>query len=67
MRRAEKELWRLFKTIDEDKNNGLSKIELYHAFSRAGITAPHSKLDDFFSQVDANNDGVISFDEWRYG
>lgn len=66
VKKTEKELWRLFKTIDQDKNNRLSKTELYDAFSRAGIAVPHSKLDDFFSQVDANHDGVISFEEWRY-
>ena len=27
---------------------------------------PNSKLDTFFSEVDKNNDGAISFEEWRY-
>jgi solute carrier family 25 phosphate transporter 23/24/25/41 len=27
---------------------------------------PNSKLDTFFSEVDKNNDGTISFEEWRY-
>lgn len=35
------------------------------AFVRAGLVIPKSKLDQFFSEVDTNHDGVISFDEWR--
>ena len=27
---------------------------------------PNAKLDQFFSEVDTNHDGVITFDEWRY-
>lgn len=27
---------------------------------------PGPKLDQFFSEVDTNKDGTISFDEWRY-
>jgi len=27
---------------------------------------PNSKLDQFFSEMDTNHDGVISFDEWRF-
>ena len=27
---------------------------------------PGPKLDQFFSEVDTNKDGAISFDEWRY-
>lgn len=32
----------------------------------AGIKLPGTKLDQFFSEVDTNHDGVITFDEWRY-
>jgi len=52
--------------MDGDHNNKLSKIDLKDAFQRAGITVSKSKLDDFFSRMDANHDGVISFKEWRY-
>lgn len=60
------ELLRLFKTIDIDHNGKLSREELQLAFSRAGLAVPSSKLDVFFSEVDANRDGSISFEEWRY-
>ncbi|KAK3204111.1 hypothetical protein GRF29_106g1711225 [Pseudopithomyces chartarum] len=63
---TEMELLRLFKTIDIDHNGKLSREELQLAFSRAGLAVPSSKLDVFFSEVDANRDGSISFEEWRY-
>ena len=62
---TEKELWQLFKSIDRDHNGQLDKNELRLAFVAAGINLPSSKLDQFFSEVDSNNDGVITFDEWR--
>lgn len=62
---TEKELWQLFKSIDRDHNRQLDKGELRSAFENAGIRLPPSKLDQFFSEVDTNRDGVITFDEWR--
>ena len=63
---TEKELWQLFKSIDRDHNGQLDKGEVRSAFERAGIKLPRTKLDQFFSEVDTNHDGVITFDEWRY-
>ena len=63
---TEKELWQLFKSIDRNRNGQLDKDELRQAFLTAGIHLPPSKLDQFFSEVDTNHDGVITFDEWRY-
>ncbi|KAL8722133.1 MAG: hypothetical protein Q9225_001326 [Loekoesia sp. 1 TL-2023] len=62
---TEKELLKLFKSIDHDHNGQLDKHELKSAFARAGLAIPNSKLDQFFSEVDTNKDGVISFEEWR--
>ncbi|KAL8906503.1 MAG: hypothetical protein Q9207_001989 [Kuettlingeria erythrocarpa] len=62
---TEKELLKLFKSIDRDQNGQLDKSELKLAFTRAGLAVPNAKLDQFFAEVDTNNDGVISFDEWR--
>lgn len=66
MEQTERELWRLFKSIDRDNNGQLDKRELMTAFDAAGIRLPEAKLDQFFSEVDTNHDGVITFDEWRY-
>jgi len=65
MKQTEEELWQLFKTLDRDHNGQLDKGELRAAFVNAGISLPSRKLDQFFSEVDSNSDGVISFDEWR--
>ncbi|KAF1968355.1 calcium dependent mitochondrial carrier protein-like protein [Bimuria novae-zelandiae CBS 107.79] len=62
---TERELFELFKSIDIDRNGKLSREELRLAFRRAGLAVPNSKLDVFFSEVDTNNDGHISFEEWR--
>lgn len=53
-------------TIDHDNNGQLDKGEIRSAFEKAGIKLPGTKLDQFFSEVDTNHDGVITFDEWRY-
>lgn len=63
---TEKELLVLFKSIDFNHDNHISRDELQVAFRRAGVVVPNSKLDEFFHRVDANGDGTISFDEWRY-
>lgn len=63
---TEKELWDLFRSIDKDHDGHLDKGELRAAFLRAGLAVPNSRLDKFFDDVDVDNDGVISFDEWRY-
>lgn len=65
MKRAEKELKNLFKSIDRAGNNNITKDELREAFEGAGLQLPKSKLNEFFANVDANNDGQISFAEWR--
>lgn len=65
MYETEQELWSLFKSIDRDHSGNLDKSELRTAFVKAGLAVPNSRLDKFFDDVDTNNDGVISFDEWR--
>lgn len=55
----------MFKTIDKDNNGKLDKAELRSAFTRAGLAVPNARLDRFFDDIDSNNDGSISFDEWR--
>lgn len=66
MKQTERELWRLFTSIDRNHDGRLDKGELQAAFLRAGLVVPNSKLNQFFAEVDSNRDGVISFDEWRY-
>ncbi|PNS18909.1 Calcium-binding mitochondrial carrier SAL1 [Sphaceloma murrayae] len=58
-------LWGLFGNIDRDGSGNVDKAELKSAFSRAGIAVPDARLEKFFNDVDKDNDGVISFGEWR--
>ncbi len=62
---AERQLLMLFQSIDRDKDGRLNKEELRTAFQRAGLSVPMRRLSGFFDEIDLNNDGFISFDEWR--
>ncbi|ORY64224.1 calcium-binding mitochondrial carrier SAL1 [Pseudomassariella vexata] len=62
---TERQLYLLFKSIDCDNNGRLDKNELQLAFKRAGLAVPMRRLNTFFEDIDMNNDGYISFDEWR--
>ncbi|TKX22003.1 putative mitochondrial carrier protein 12 [Elsinoe australis] len=55
----------LFDNIDRDNSGNVDKAELKSAFSRAGIAVADERLERFFNDVDKNDDGVISFGEWR--
>ncbi|KAM0461729.1 hypothetical protein ACHAO4_000914 [Trichoderma viride] len=65
VRQAERQLFDLFKSIDRDGNGKLDKSELQTAVKAAGLTVSNRRLNDFFSDMDLNNDGYVSFDEWR--
>lgn len=65
MEAAERQLFLLFKAIDRNNDGKLDQRELQAAFRRAGLTVPIRRLGTFFEDVDMNNDGYISFDEWR--
>lgn len=62
---AERQLLSLFQAIDRDKDGRLNKQELQAAFRRAGLSVPGRRLAGFFDEIDLNNDGYITFDEWR--
>ncbi|KAI0137164.1 mitochondrial carrier domain-containing protein [Xylariales sp. AK1849] len=62
---AERQLFLLFKSIDHDNDGRLDKHELQAAFQRAKLAVPTHRLGSFFADMDMNNDGYISFDEWR--
>lgn len=56
----------MFQSIDRNHNGEIDKAELRTAFAAEGVTVSSAKLDEFFTKVDKNNDGVISYAEWRY-
>lgn len=55
----------MFTTIDKNHDGKLDKAELRSAFVRAGLAVPNARLDMFFNDVDSDNDGAITFEEWR--
>jgi solute carrier family 25 phosphate transporter 23/24/25/41 len=55
----------MFQRIDRNHNGEIDKNELRNAFAQSGVTVSSAKLDRFFAEVDKNNDGVISYIEWR--
>ncbi|KAJ5098197.1 hypothetical protein N7532_005198 [Penicillium argentinense] len=57
---TESGLWQMFQAIDRNHNGEIDKNELRNAFAHSGVTVSNSKLDQFFDEVDKNNDGVIS-------
>ncbi|KAM5348593.1 hypothetical protein ACJ41O_008417 [Fusarium nematophilum] len=63
--KAERQLFALFRSIDKDGNGQLDKAELQTAFKNAGLTVSNRRLAEFFDDMDLNNDGYVSFDEWR--
>lgn len=62
---AERQLFALFRSIDKDGNGKLDKLELQTAFKNAGLTLSTRRLTEFFDDMDLNNDGYVTFDEWR--
>lgn len=62
---AERQLLVLFKSIDKDGNGKLDMRELQAAFKGAKLTVSNGRLSEFFNDMDMNNDGYVSFDEWR--
>jgi len=65
MEKTEQHLWELFRAIDRDDNGELDRAELAEALRSNGITVDSDRLEQFFEQLDKNNDGHITFEEWR--
>lgn len=61
----ELELYRIFQTIDVEHNGCILPEELYDALVKAGIEINDEELALFVERVDKDNDGVITFEEWR--
>jgi Ca2+-binding EF-hand superfamily protein len=64
--KAERQLFVLFTAIDGDGNGKIDMRELQTAFKSAGLSVSSRRLSEFFNDMDLNNDGYVSFNEWRY-
>ena len=59
-------LWRLFKKFDVDDSNFITKQNLIDSFQRLGKKDISEKdIDDIISTHDIQNDGQISFEEFK--
>ncbi|XP_020088507.1 calcium-binding mitochondrial carrier protein SCaMC-2-B-like [Ananas comosus] len=61
----ELELYRIFQAIDVEHNGCILPEELWDALLNAGIEIDDEELARFVEQVDKDNDGIITFEEWR--
>ena len=59
----DKELKQMFNTIDKNKDSSLSKEEIGEFFKLAG-TENTNQLQALIKEVDKNNDGIISYQEF---
>ncbi|XP_057791443.1 calcium-dependent mitochondrial ATP-magnesium/phosphate carrier protein 2-like [Salvia miltiorrhiza] len=61
----ELELYRIFQAIDVERDGGIVPEELLAALVKAGIEVKDNELARFVEHVDKDNNGVITFKEWR--
>ncbi|PSS07601.1 Calcium-binding mitochondrial carrier protein like [Actinidia chinensis var. chinensis] len=61
----ELELYRIFQAIDVEHNGCILPEELWDALVKAGIEIDDEQLASFVEHVDKDNNGIITFEEWR--
>ncbi|XP_076891947.1 calcium-dependent mitochondrial ATP-magnesium/phosphate carrier protein 3-like [Bidens hawaiensis] len=61
----ELELYHIFQAIDVEHNGCILPEELYDALAKAGIELDDDELASFVERVDKDNNGTITFEEWR--
>ncbi|KAE9610184.1 putative mitochondrial carrier protein [Lupinus albus] len=61
----ELELYRIFQAIDVEHSGCILPEELWDALVKAGIEMDEEELARFVEHVDKDNNGIITFEEWR--
>nr|XP_043617742.1 calcium-dependent mitochondrial ATP-magnesium/phosphate carrier protein 2-like isoform X2 [Erigeron canadensis] len=61
----ELELYRIFQDIDVKHNGCILPEELFDALLKAGIEIDDDELASFVERVDKDNNGIITYEEWR--
>ncbi|KAI7746869.1 hypothetical protein M8C21_022247, partial [Ambrosia artemisiifolia] len=61
----ELELFMIFQDIDVVRDGGICRQELYDALVKSGIELSDTELASFVEHIDKDNNGTITFGEWR--
>ena len=61
----ERKLWLAFSQADIDGSGAISKRELYSSLEALGVCPSASAFVKLFDDADANNDGAVSFEEFK--
>ncbi|KXS21060.1 mitochondrial carrier [Gonapodya prolifera JEL478] len=61
----EKELWKLFREMDQDSDGFVKRVDLMRAFSDAGVCIDEKGLDAFIGRADKDGNGLLDFPELR--
>lgn len=61
---TEGELKEIFKVFDRDGNNLISSEEFRHIMNNLGESLSVEETDEMFREVDGDNDGNITFEEF---
>lgn len=60
----EYQLRNMFRTFDTDNSGAISLDELRGMISKLGVTAPEECVVAVLRKLDANNNGVLEFEEF---
>ncbi|KAK9466570.1 mitochondrial carrier domain-containing protein, partial [Lipomyces arxii] len=63
--KTELHLWAMFIAFDKDQNGRLDREEVAAALASSGLSVSPDRLGKFFDSMDRDNDGSISFEDWR--
>jgi len=58
-------IWSLFKYFDPSNSNFITLESLKEIFLRSGRNIPEEELKNMVKEVDPNNDGKISLEEFQ--
>merc|ERR1712187_761868 len=62
---SEEELKETFKVLDTNNDGAISPEEIRDGMKKLGISMTAAEIDEMVSHADADNDGVISWDDYK--
>ncbi|EGR32199.1 hypothetical protein IMG5_092660 [Ichthyophthirius multifiliis] len=61
----EQQIYQLFRQVDINDDKQIQIDELNNLLAKIGINASNAELEEYMRRYDKNNDGTISFDEFK--